>query len=94
MQQMKWCCLQTAGGSGGISSVQVKGSDGDAGWTGLHNLYGSMWELDTQPQLPLDLHITADSGQEVGPFCGACPALLHKPFFVTHLPDFVAPFTS
>ena len=50
--------------------MQVKGGDSDAGWTGLTNLYGSMWELDTQPQLPLDIHITADSGQEVGPTAG------------------------
>lgn len=55
--------LQTAGGSGGISSVQVKGPN--TAWTGLNNLYGAEWELDTQPQLPLDLHIIADTGAEV-----------------------------
>ncbi|KAL3148841.1 expansin-like protein [Trebouxia sp. C0010 RCD-2024] len=55
--------VTTAGGSGGISTVQVKG--GNAGWKGLQNKYGGMWELDTQPQLPLDIRIVADSGQEV-----------------------------
>ena len=55
--------MQMAGGSGGISNVQVKGPN--TGWTGLHNLYGADWELDTQPQLPLDLHIVADTGAEV-----------------------------
>ena len=55
--------LQTAGGSGGISSVQVKGPN--TAWTGLNNLYGAEWELNTQPQLPLDLHIIADTGAEV-----------------------------
>lgn len=63
--------LQMAGGSGGISAVQVKGQN--SGWTGLHNLYGAEWELDTQPQLPLDLHISADNGAEVSE---AHPALL------------------
>lgn len=58
--------LQTAGGSGAISAVQVKGSDSD--WSGLHNLYGAEWELDTQPQLPLDLHVVSDTGAEVGTF--------------------------
>ena len=48
---------------GGISSVQVKGPN--TGWTGLHNLYGAEWELDQQPQLPLDVHIVADTGAEV-----------------------------
>ena len=59
--------MQTAGGSGGISTVQVKG--GNAGWIGLKNKYGGMWELDTQPELPLDLRVVADSGQEVGHSC-------------------------
>ncbi|KAL0021906.1 hypothetical protein WJX79_002021 [Trebouxia sp. C0005] len=54
--------VSTAGGSGGISSVQVKGPN--TAWTGLHNLYGAEWELDTQPQLPLDIHIIADTGAE------------------------------
>ncbi|KAA6425669.1 MAG: hypothetical protein FRX49_04566 [Trebouxia sp. A1-2] len=58
--------VSTAGGSGGISSVQVKGPN--TAWTGLHNLYGAEWELDTQPQLPLDIHIIADTGAEVTAF--------------------------
>ena len=55
--------LQTNGGSGGVRSVQVKGPD--SGWTGLKNVWGAAWEIARQPQLPLDLHVTADSGQEV-----------------------------
>lgn len=43
--------------------MQVKGAN--TGWTGLRNKYGGMWELDTQPELPLDVRIVADSGQEV-----------------------------
>lgn len=43
--------------------MQVKGPS--TGWTGLTNLYGAEWELNNQPSLPLDLHITADSGAEV-----------------------------
>ena len=63
--QLTWrlCTLQTAGGSGAISAVQIKGSNSD--WTGLHNLYGAEWELDNQPELPLDLHVVSDSGAEV-----------------------------
>ena len=57
------CTLQTAGGSGAISAVQIKGSNSD--WTGLHNLYGAEWELDNQPELPLDLHVVSDTGAEV-----------------------------
>ena len=55
--------LQTNGGSGGVRSVQVKGPN--SGWTGLKNIWGAAWEIARQPQLPLDLHVTADSGQEV-----------------------------
>ena len=55
--------LQTNGGSGGVRSVQVKGPN--SGWTGLNNIWGAAWEIARQPQLPLDLHVTADSGQEV-----------------------------
>lgn len=58
-----WYCLQTNGGSGGVRSVQVKGPN--SGWTGLKNLYGAAWEIPRQPQMPLALHVTADSGQEV-----------------------------
>ena len=43
--------------------MQVKGPN--TAWTGLNNLYGAEWELDSQPQLPLDLHIIADKGAEV-----------------------------
>ena len=69
------CCVQTAGGSGGISTVQVKG--GNAGWIGLKNKYGGMWELDTQPELPLDVRVVADSGQEVGHSCLWYHTVLH-----------------
>ena len=55
--------LHTNGGSGGVRSVQVKGPN--SGWTGLKNIWGGAWEIANQPQLPLDLHVTADSGQEV-----------------------------
>ena len=55
--------MQTNGGSGGVRSVQVKGPN--SGWTGLKNIFGAAWEIPQQPQLPLDLHVTADSGQEV-----------------------------
>ena len=54
--------LHTNGGSGGVRSVQVKGPN--SGWTGLKNIWGGAWEIANQPQLPLDLHVTADSGQE------------------------------
>jgi hypothetical protein len=68
--------MQTAGGSGGISSVQVKGPN--TAWTGLHNLYGAEWELDTQPQLPLDIHIIADTGAEVSSdACNRCDRMYH-----------------
>ena len=56
-------CLQTNGGSGGVKSVQVKGPS--SGWKGLSNIFGAEWETGTQPDLPIDLHITADSGSEV-----------------------------
>lgn len=68
--------MQTAGGSGGISSVQVKGPN--TAWKGLHNLYGAEWELDTQPQLPLDIHIIADTGAEVSSdACNCCHSMHH-----------------
>ncbi|KAL3133546.1 expansin [Trebouxia sp. C0009 RCD-2024] len=58
--------VTTNGGSGGVRSVQVKGPN--SGWTGLTNLYGAAWEIAQQPQLPIDLHVTADSGQEITAF--------------------------
>ena len=67
--------MQTAGGSGGISSVQVKGPN--TAWTGLHNLYGAEWELNTQPQLPLDIHIIADTGAEVSSDAYNCCHSMH-----------------
>lgn len=56
--------VQTNGGSGGVKSVQVKGPN--SSWKGLQNIFGAEWETGQQPSLPIDLHITADSGSEVG----------------------------
>ena len=61
------CCMQTVGNSGAIKSVQVKGPNSQ--WQGLHNIWGATWEIANQPSLPLDLHVTADNGQEVGQHC-------------------------
>ena len=60
-------CLQTNGGSGGVKAVQVKGPS--SGWQGLSNTFGAEWETGQQPNLPIDLHITADSGAEVCTDC-------------------------
>ena len=43
--------------------MQVKGPS--SGWQGLSNTFGAEWETGQQPNLPIDLHITADSGAEV-----------------------------
>lgn len=59
--------MQTVGNSGAIKSVQVKGPNSH--WKGLNNIWGATWEIANQPSLPIDLHVTADNGQEVGYFC-------------------------
>jgi len=45
-------CLpaQRAAGYGGISLVQMKGSDSD--WMGMNNKYGEAWEVPVTPHLP------------------------------------------
>ena len=55
--------VQTNGGSGGVKAVQVKGPN--SGWQDLSNTFGAEWETGQQPGLPIDLHVTSDSGSEV-----------------------------
>ena len=42
--------VQRAAGYGGISLVQMKGSDSD--WMGMNNKYGQAWEVPVTPKLP------------------------------------------
>ena len=58
--------IQRAAGFGGITLVQMKGSDSD--WMGMTNKYGQAWEVPVTPKLPwcgpslLAVRVVHDSG--------------------------------
>ncbi|KAK9839672.1 hypothetical protein WJX81_004788 [Elliptochloris bilobata] len=55
--------VERAAGYGGISLVQMKGSDSD--WMGMNNKYGQAWEVPVTPHLPWDFRFVSDDKQEL-----------------------------
>ena len=56
--------VQKTAGSGGIASVQIKGSN--TNWFSLTNKWGDAWETANAPSLPWDFRFVSDDKQEVG----------------------------
>ena len=54
---------QKTGGNAAVSSVAVRGADGQ--WVPMNNVWGASWELPQAPTGPLDMQITDPSGDTV-----------------------------
>ena len=58
--------LQSAGGVGAISQVQVR-TTGTTNWATLNNDFGSVWEMPNAPSYPLDMNVVGTDGESVRP---------------------------
>lgn len=56
--------VQTAGGSAGISRVQIKSSSTST-YVDMQNAWGASWQISSAPSYPVDVIITSDDGSQV-----------------------------
>ena len=57
------CNLQRAAGTAGIQSVLIRGPG--SSWQPMRNTFGAAWEINNAPNMPADLFVTSDDGQQV-----------------------------
>jgi hypothetical protein len=66
--------LESVAGSGGLRSVELRGTsdsgggggkiedENDNGWLPMVNTYGAKWELSNLPSAPMDVRVISDNG--------------------------------
>ncbi|CAD7696153.1 unnamed protein product [Ostreobium quekettii] len=64
-------------GDGGLTSVEIKGSNEVGGWFEADNTFGAAWEASVLPDPPLDLRLTNTEGEQL-----VLKAIISVPGFV------------